>query len=187
VNATGYIINSILVLLVLRQVRETKLGLASLVLPVVAVGVSAAYYLRSVPTAGNDLTFDLVLAAIGVTLGALCAIATRLRRGDDGVVLARAGVIAAALWIIGIGARIGFTLWSSHGGGPAIERFSVAHSITSPSAWVAAIVLMALSEVLARTAVLQVRARRLPAAVVAGIAAPIAGSARQPREEVASG
>ena len=50
-NATGYIINSILVLLVLRQIRETRLDLVSLVLPVVLVGAAAAYYLHSVPTA----------------------------------------------------------------------------------------------------------------------------------------
>jgi hypothetical protein len=163
VSTTDYIINSILVLLVLRQIRETRLGLTSLVLPVALVGAAAAYYLRSVPTAGHDVLFDLVLAAIGATLGTLCALATHMRRGQDGVALARAGILAAVLWIVGIGARIGFALWSSHGGGPAIERFSIAHSITSSSAWVAAIVMMALAEVIARTLVLRLRARHLPA------------------------
>jgi hypothetical protein len=47
VNATGYIINAILVLLVLRQIRGSRLDLASLVLPVVLVAGAAAYYLRS--------------------------------------------------------------------------------------------------------------------------------------------
>ncbi len=171
-SATDYIINAILVLLVLRQIRENRLGLTSLVLPVVLVGAAAAYYLRSVPTAGNDVAFDVVLAVIGATLGTLCALATHLRRGPDGAALARAGFAAAILWIIGIGSRIGFALWSSHGGAPAIERFSIAHSITSPSAWVAAIVMMALAEVLFRTAVLRLRARGLPAASVATVAQP---------------
>jgi hypothetical protein len=166
VSATDYIINAILVLLVLRQIRESRLDLVSLVLPVVLVGAAAAYYLHSVPTAGNDIALDLTLAAAGAILGVACALTTRMRRGADAVALARAGVVAAILWIVGIGARMGFALYSSHGGGPAIARFSIAHDITSSAAWVAALVMMALAEVIARLVTLRVRALRLPAAQV---------------------
>jgi hypothetical protein len=165
-SVTDYIINAILVLLVLRQIRENRLDLLSLVLPVVLVGAAAAYYLHSVPTAGNDISLDLALAAVGATLGTACALATRMRRGADGVALARAGVVAAILWIVGIGARTGFALYSSHGGGPAVARFSIAHDITSSAAWVAALVMMALAEVVGRTVTLRVRALRLSAAQV---------------------
>jgi hypothetical protein len=68
---------------------------------------------------------------------------------------------------VGIGARMGFAYGASHGSGPAIERFSVAHSITSVDAWVAALFLMALAEVVTRLAVLWIRSRRLPAATAA--------------------
>jgi hypothetical protein len=163
VNATGYIISSVLVLLVLRQIRWTRLGLLQLVLPVLLVAGAAAYYLRSIPTAGNDLALEITLAATGAVLGALCAFATKMRRGPDGAALARAGWIAAILWIVGIGARMVFAYASDHGSGPAIVRFSAAHSITSGSAWVAALVLMALAEVIARLAILRLRARQLPA------------------------
>jgi peptidoglycan/LPS O-acetylase OafA/YrhL len=163
VNATGYIISFILVLLVLRQIRETRLGLTSLVLPVVLVAGAAAYYLRSVPTAGNDIALDLTLAATGAALGIMCALATRMRRGSDGVALARAGWLAAILWIAGIGCRMGFAFFDDHGAGPAIARFSVAHRITSADAWVAALVIMALAEVITRLIVLRLRARALPA------------------------
>ena len=162
-NATGYIINAILVLLVLRQIRESRLDLISLVLPVVLVAGAAAYYLRSVPTAGNDVTLDLTLAAAGAVLGICCGLATHMRRGNDGVALARAGWLAAVLWVIGIGARMVFAYSSDHGAGPAIARFSAAHSITSGQAWVAALVIMALVEVTARLATMRLRARRLPA------------------------
>ncbi len=165
-SLTDYIINAILVLLVLRQIQERRLDLVSLVLPVVLVGAAAAYYLHSVPTAGNDIVLDLTLAATGTILGVACALTTRMWRGADGVALARAGVVAAILWIVGIGSRMGFALYSSHGGGPAIVRFSVAHDITSSAAWVAALVMMALAEVIARTVTLRVRALRLPAAQV---------------------
>ena len=103
-NATGYIINSILVLLVLRQIRETRLDLANLVLPVLLVGAAAAYYLHSVPTAGHDVLLDVTLGSVGLALGALCALATRLRRGPGGVALAKAGIVAAVLWVAGLGA-----------------------------------------------------------------------------------
>lgn len=171
-NATGYIINAILVLLVLRQIRETRLDLLSLVLPVVLVAGAAAYYLRSVPAAGNDIALDLTLGAAGAALGIGCAMATRMRRGADGVALARAGALAAVLWIVGIGARMAFAFASDHGAGPAIGRFSAAHAITGADAWVAALVIMALSEVIARLIVMRLRARRLPAAAH-GIAAPV--------------
>jgi peptidoglycan/LPS O-acetylase OafA/YrhL len=164
VNSTGYIINAILVLLVLRQIRESRLDLVSLVLPVLLVAGAAAYYLHSVPTAGNDVALDITLAATGLALGAFCALATHLRRGQHGIALAKAGWLAAALWIAGIGSRMGFAFVSDHGAGPAIARFSVAHSITGADAWVAALVIMALAEVIARLGVLRLRARILPAA-----------------------
>jgi hypothetical protein len=177
VNATGYIINAILVLLVVRQIRESRLDLISLVLPVVLVAGAAAYYLRTVPTSGNDITLDLTLAAAGAALGGLCALATRLRRGSDGIALARAGALAAVLWVVGVGARMGFAFSSDHGAGPAIARFSVAHQITGTDAWVAALVMMALAEVSARLVVLRLRARRLPAADAA-MRAPARAQAR---------
>ncbi|HEV8222797.1 MAG TPA: hypothetical protein VGQ05_21225 [Streptosporangiaceae bacterium] len=167
-NATGYIINSILVLLVLRQIRETRLDLANLVLPVLLVGAAAAYYLHSVPTAGHDVLLDVTLGAVGLALGALCALATRLRRGPDGIALAKAGIVAAVLWMAGIGARMAFSLWSGHGGAPHIASFSIAHQITGAGAWVAALVIMALAEVLARLGILRLRARMLPCTGSAG-------------------
>jgi hypothetical protein len=54
-----------------------------------------------------------------------------------------------------------FAIWASNGGGPALGRFSAAHHITSATAWTAALVLMALAEVLVRTGLLWVRAQRV--------------------------
>ena len=163
-NTTDYLINAALVLLVLRQIRETRLTWQILLLPVLIVIGAACYYLRSVPTAGNDLLLDLTLAAAGATLGGLCALFTHLRRSADGTPLSRAGWVAAILWVVGISARMGFAWATSHGAAPAIGRFSIAHSITSVDAWVAALFLMALAEVVTRLAVLWARSRRLPAA-----------------------
>ena len=175
-SATDYLINAILVLLVLRQIRESRLGVVSLVLPVLLVGAAAAYYLRSIPTAGNDLALDLTLAAIGAILGVACGLTTRLRRDTADMVLVRAGVAAAILWIVGVGCRMAFALYSTHGGGPAIARFSIAHDITSSQAWVAALILMALAEVIARLVTIRVRAHQVPHIPVSQPAPAVAGS-----------
>jgi len=63
---------------------------------------------------------------------------------------------------------------AGNGAGPAIARFSIAHHITGSSAWVAALVMMALADVLTRLAVIWLRGRRLaagPAATAARIPA----------------
>jgi len=46
---------------------------------------------------------------------------------------------------------------AAHGAGPAIAQFSVAHHITGSPAWVAALVMMALADVLTRLAVIYLR------------------------------
>src|SRR5271156_1642597 len=168
-NATDYLINAVLVLLVLRQIRETRLTWQILLLPVLIVIGAACYYLRSVPTAGNDLLLDVTLAAAGAALGGLCALFPHRRRGADGPPVSGAGGAAAILWVVGIGARMGFAWAASHGAASAIERFSVGHSVTSVDAWVAALFLMALAEVVTRLAVLWIRSRRLPAAAASAV------------------
>jgi hypothetical protein len=165
-NITDYFVNGILILLVVRQVRGSRLDLINLVLPVVLVSVTALYYLRSVPTAGNDLVLELVLACSGAALGVLCGLTTHLRRKADGI-YAKAGFVAAALWVFGMALRMGFAFAADHGAGDAIAGFSRTHEITSSQAWVAAFVLMALAEVVARLVAIRYRAYRLTSSTAA--------------------
>jgi hypothetical protein len=160
-NTTMYVINAILVLMVIRQVREHPLDLRSLAGPVLAVGAAAVLFLHSVPGGGNDLVLEAACVAAGAAMGAVSGLATKLRRGSDGRALGRAGWISASLWIIGVGARMAFAIAATNGAGPAIARFSVAHQITGSAAWVAALIMMALADVLTRLAVIYARGRRL--------------------------
>ena len=82
-------------------------------------------------------------------------------QGADGRPLGRAGVLAASMWIGGVGARLAFVVAAGNGADPAIARFSVAHHITGSSAWIAALVMMALADVLTRLVVIYLRGRRL--------------------------
>ena len=173
-TATMYVINAILVLMVIRQIREHPLDLRSLAVPVLAVGAAAALFLHAVPVAGTDLVLELAGIAAGATMGALAGLTTKLRRGSDGRALGRAGWLAASLWIAGVGARMAFAFAATNGAGPAIARFSMAHQITGEDAWVAALVMMALADVLTRLAVIYVRGRRLTtAAATARPATPV--------------
>lgn len=71
---------------------------------------------------------------------------------------------------------MGFQLWVEHGGGADdVARFSLAHHITSDQAWVAAFVLMALTEVVTRVGTIYLRSRTrtavpLPAPVLDRVA-----------------
>jgi hypothetical protein len=98
---------------------------------------------------------------LGVTFGVLAAIFTRVTRGTDGYPYSKAGVLAAIFWVVGVGTRLAFQLYATHGGGPSIERFSQSHSITSSEAWVAALILMAIGEAITRTAVVAYRAYKV--------------------------
>ena len=163
-TTTMYVINAILVLMVIHQIREHPLDLRSLAAPVLAVGAAAVLFLHSVPGGGNDILLEGACVAAGATMGALAGLATHLRRDGTGRALARAGWLAAGLWITAVGARMAFAIADSNGARPAIARFSVAHQITGEAAWVAALIMMALADVLTRLIVIYLRGRRLTAA-----------------------
>ena len=156
-----YLINALLVLFVVRQIREHQLDARALAVPVLAVAAAAVMFLHSVPAGGSDLALDLLGVSAGAAMGAIGGLATRLRPGAGGRPLGRAGTLAAGMWIAGVGARMVFYFAATHGAGPAIAAFSSAHHITGPAAWTAALVMMALADVLTRLAVVYLRGRRL--------------------------
>jgi len=158
-STTDYVLNGVLVALVLLQVRGRRLTTWMLLRPIGIVAVIASLYLHGVPTQGNDLVLVLLGAAAGTLLGACCGLATAVFRDKADAIVVKAGILAAVLWIAGVGSRIAFSLYTQHGGDPAVTRFSITNHITSTEAWVACLVLMAVMEVLSRTAVLALRLR----------------------------
>jgi len=158
VKTTDYVIAALLVLLVVPQIRGIRLTLRNALMPVVLVVAAAVYYLKSVPTQGHDVQLDVLCIGTGVLLGVGCGLTTRIKRGADGVAVAQAGVIAALLWIVGMAARTGFEYAATHGGQHAIVDFSRTNLITGSAAWTAALLFMALAQVLARMVTIRVRA-----------------------------
>jgi hypothetical protein len=157
-----YLLNITLVALVVLQMRGRRLDRRGLLLPLVLVAWAASQYLRGIPTAGNDGLLVAIGVLAGLGFGSASAALTRLTADEDGVPVARATLGAAALWIVGIGARMGFSLFVTHGGAPTVARFSQAHQLT-PEGWVTAMVLMALVEVVTRTLILWLRSRPVDA------------------------
>ncbi|CAM5548974.1 hypothetical protein STENM327S_02837 [Streptomyces tendae] len=171
-TATEWITDIALVLVVFRQLREGRLDRRTFLIPLGIVAFVAYSYLDSVPTGGNDLVLIAALAGAGAVLGVAGGIYTRIR-ALDGHLMIKAGAVSAILWVLGMGARMGFQVWVEHGGGADdVARFSIAHHITGDQAWVTAFVLMAVTEVVTRVATIYVRSR-----VRAGAVAPAASTA----------
>jgi len=174
---SDYLLNGVLVALVLVQIRGRRLTTSMLLRPILIVGVVAATYLHTLPTQGHDVILALVGTAAGTLLGTGCGLATSVFRDNDGHVIVKAGILAALLWVAGVGSRLAFSLYSEHGGGPAVARFSIANHITSTQAWVACLVLMAVTEVVSRTGVLAWRRNSLQRS---DAAVPVPAPAPQP-------
>ena len=170
-----YGLNLVLVALVVLQLRGRRLDRRGLVLPLALVAWAASHYLRGIPTDGHDALLVGAGVLAGLALGSASALLTHLELDADGVAVARATLGAAALWVVGIGGRMGFSLFMEHGGAPTVVRFSRAHQLTGPG-WVTALVLMAFVEVVSRTLLLWARSRSLTLApAVAGPMSPLVG------------
>jgi hypothetical protein len=170
-TTSDYIINALFVLVVLRQARERKLDLRSLLGPLAAVAFVATTYVHSIPTGGNDLLFSGLLALVGLSLGLLSGFATFVRSDGHGNAYARVGWLAGFLLVAGIGSRLVFAFALSHGAGPAVRDFSIAHQI-SAAAWPLALVAMAILEVTTRLAIVHLRGLR-----ARNVTAPVAAVA----------
>jgi hypothetical protein len=156
-TTTDWIIDIVLILIVVRQIREARIDKRFVLIPAAIVAFTAHSYLHGLPTGGNDLVLIISCLAVGSALGLAGGFATRVR-AHDGHAYAQAGVLAAGLWIGSMTARLGFIIWITHSAGEAsLARFSVAHHITGADVWQTALVLLALSEVVVRIGTVVVR------------------------------
>jgi hypothetical protein len=160
-TTTDWILDIVLIAVVFLQLREQRLGLRTFLLPVAIIGWAATQYLHGFPTAGNDVLLVAILTIVGAVFGLFSGLLTRVRQ-VNGQVYVRATLGAAALWVIGMGARMAFAVWtSSTSGKEHIASFSVSHDITSGEAWVVALLLMAFGQVLVRLAIVAIRGQVL--------------------------
>ena len=150
----------------LALILYTNLGTKALTrrrftLPSIAVAIAAETFLRSVPTAGNDLAFIGLAAAAGVAFGVVTGLLSRLERTPQGRLITRAGAAFAAVWVLVVGGRVRFGYGVTHWWRTPVVQFSMHHQITGP-AYRYAFVVMALTMVLARLAVIGIQVAALP-------------------------
>jgi hypothetical protein len=171
-SVTDYVIDILLILVIFRQVRPHQLTPRAALLPLVLLVAAGAIYLRPFTVGGNDLVLIIILAGVGIVLGALSGLADRVWLDEGRRLMFRAGAISVLAWVVGMGFRFGFAYYAYHGGGPAVARFSVRHDLTGADIWTTALVLMAFGQVLARLGVLQVRRVRAISQPVTPVTAP---------------
>lgn len=158
-TTSDWIIDIALLLIVLLQLRGERLSARTIVVPLTLIGWVTFHYLTDIPTAGNDVPLMVGFATAGVVFGLAGGLLTRVRY-TDGRIFVRATWSAAALWVLSMGFRLGFAVWTSHPSGEAhVARFSAGHDITSVQAWVAALIMMAFGEVVVRLGTIVIRGR----------------------------
>ena len=147
-----------LVAVVVRQLRGRRVTALGLLWPLGLVAWAGSRYLTAAPSTGGDASLLALGVLAGAGLGVGCAATTRVTL-TDGAPVARATALAAALWVVGVGGRLTFALVAEHGGGPVIAAFGAAHHV-SVAGWTAALLATSLTEVLARSGGIGLRAVR---------------------------
>jgi hypothetical protein len=162
-SSSVWIINLVVLGVVLEaDVGRRKITWFRLARPVIVAGAIVIYYLTKTPVAtrSGGLAFELALAALGIVLGLAAGLMFRVFR-DQGIPWSQAGIAYALLWIVVIGARIGFAEATSHS--HSLQVWLGTHHITA-DAVTDALIFMAVGMLLTRTATLRLRAAALPAA-----------------------
>jgi hypothetical protein len=161
VSTTDYIVDILLIVVILRQLRPSEVSLKTAIVPIAIMVWAGFHYLHGFKVGGNDVLLMVVLTVSGIALGTLSGFTTQVW-DHSGHVLARVGAAAIVFWVIGMGFRFAFAVYaSSSSGDAAIGRFSAHHAITSAQAWTTALVLMAFGEVVARVCIMQYRRMQL--------------------------
>jgi hypothetical protein len=159
VNALDYILDAVLLATIFLQFRGRRLTPRYLLLPIAIVVYFLFAYLKGVPTVGGDIYLIGGGIALGVALGLGAGFFTQVYRGEGGV-YAKAGLLAATFWTIGVVLRTAFSVYATDGGASAdrnIGRLMHAWNISSSKAIVACLLLMVLFEVTARQLVVGAR------------------------------
>lgn len=151
---------AILSIMIFTVIGTRAVTTMTFVRPLVIVGAVAALFLRGVPTGGNDVQLVLTFVGLGVVLGWLSSVASRVVVQGDRV-LVQAGAAYALVWLAAVGFRVAFVELAAHsaGFGRWLVTFSMQHQITGGDAWRAAFVLMALAMVVTRVVLIGWRTR----------------------------
>jgi hypothetical protein len=141
--------------LIVSQVRTRPFGLRMLAVPVGVACWLGYGYVYGAPTISNDLYLYLIAGAVGAGVGLLGGTLTEVQREPiGGTLLVRGSWIYAGLLVALLGARLAFAWAANNAWRSQIVQFCIDHQITGQTPIVAALMLMIVATILARTAVL---------------------------------
>lgn len=188
-NVLDYVLDAVLLATIFLQFRGRRLTPRNLVLPVAIVVYFLFAYLKGVPTAGDDLYLIGGGVLLGLVFGVGAGTFTNVYVGEKGV-YAKAGLLAATFWTVGVVLRTAFSVYAADGGAAAdrsIGRVMHAWDITTSKAIVACLLLMVLVEVGSRQLIVAARYLRLRTRATSPESswslAAAGGSAARPGEE----
>jgi hypothetical protein len=158
-------------LLIANQLRARPFGARMLALPLGFGGYLAYQYVYGAPTIANDTTLYAVAGLAGAAVGLLGGALDAVSRDDStGQVMVRAGIAYAAILVALIGGRLAFAWAADNAWHAQVVQFCIDHEITGQAPIVAALMLMLVATIAARTLVLLVRVAQLGG--LSSIAAP---------------
>ena len=140
------------------QFGEHRVTWHRLLAPVAIVIGFAVFYLKAIPTSGNDGLFTLVGVTLGIVLGALAAALMRVGRDTSGRRVTKAGLAYVSLWTVVFGGRLAFALVATNSPETLRQLFiwTYQHGITQ-TGWTAFLMLQAIAMVGLRTVVVWAR------------------------------
>ncbi|MCQ4044559.1 hypothetical protein ACFOSC_17080 [Streptantibioticus rubrisoli] len=153
---------TILIIILATDLGRRRLTNMRMARSLIAVAIVIALFVHSLPTGGNDISLQLV----GIGVGAICgliagALLPAHRDPATGHIFTRGGIGYALLWVILSSSRVVFAYGTEHWFPQGIIKFSIDYKLSGQDVYANAFVFMSLAMVLARTAVLLTRRRKL--------------------------
>ncbi|MFD3556343.1 hypothetical protein ACFWWA_30210 [Streptomyces goshikiensis] len=151
----------ILTIILSTDLGTRKITNMRLLRSIIAVAIVIALFVHTLPLGGNDPWLQLAGIGVGVVCGLIAAALLPAHRGSDGEIYTKGGITYAIVWTLMSASRVVFAYGSEHWFGKDVILFSIDNKLSGQDVYSNAFVFMALAMVLARTAVLLTKRRRL--------------------------